>query len=66
MAILLKDLVKISIFLSVWLYLMNTTQGPYKEVLNNVPLHLIVTLGYYAIVQISLNIINISMIQQLI
>ncbi len=66
MAILLKDLVKISIFLSVWLYLMNTTQGPYKEVLNNVPLYLIVTLGYYAIVQISLNIINISMIQQLI
>ena len=55
-----SDLFKISIFLAIWLYFYNTTAGSLKIALFNVPLHSIVTLGYYAILKISFNIMNIS------
>ena len=55
-----RDLIKIILFSIVWIYLYSTVNGNFKEILLNLPFYLIISLGYYAVLEISLNIMNIS------
>ena len=55
-----RDLIKIILFSIVWIYLYSAVNGNFKEILLNLPFYLIISLGYYAVLEISLNIMNIS------
>jgi len=55
-----KDIIKLIIFFSIWYYLYTNTEGKLKEIIQFIPNHAFITLGYYAIISVSYNIMFIS------
>ena len=64
MKLIIKDLIKIFLFAVCWLlakaYCSENSYYRFSEALNYVPIHLIITIGYYAGISVCMKVINIQ------
>ena len=54
-----KDFIKLTLFTLLWFILYTYSEGKLKEVLTYVPNHAFITLGYYAVISVSYNVMFI-------
>jgi len=68
MRLILKDFIKVFLLAVCWLlakdYCLKNNYNKLSESLNYVPIHLIITIGYYAGISVCMNVINIKNCQK--
>jgi hypothetical protein len=57
--LIIKDLIIIILFAIIWTIIYKNTEGKLNDIIMHVPNFLFISLGYYAVVKVSYNIINI-------
>jgi hypothetical protein len=62
MKLFFKDILILSFTFSIWLfaYFTSSIDSPTHEALKYFPMHFIITVGYYAIIKVCFNILNIK------